>query len=1347
MASRPHLTLVSPHPPDSGLRLHQGALLPVTYCEPVSLSVPSSDRTAQLRAVLALPLPQLVVLEMVALHGQTLSLRRLIEIGRALTAGDEFAPTRVGPLVNSLLEQGLLREVEGHLLVGLDPGLTESLCLACMRAGRATLVVDQILSFEPWGSRMLSSPSALWRYFRLHLYGGLGEQAGRMAANLERHGRNAWSELGQLLSSPEELLAFPPRVALQLARETVIASLNRAFPAPHAMAVLGQLASEATPREQQLYAHALMMMGRDEELDRFLEQHDFPTLEGCRKVLQGDLGGLDDFERGLRDANFFPSYTALFLYLVALLAGPGLDSPRAQEVVSRYQAFRVPFEWLLSVKAGRAHGITPEMQQQIKEAPDSLIPHYSLLCYWAGCPVEGVDAAERARMYRAAGYQVFADWLGHAVQEVPEDAPRPPLLSVLHPETTWRKVLDALRSWAGSAPRALEIGERLVWHIEPFVVRREVDARLQKRGKSGAWSSGRRLDLEDLCANPPACADEHDQKVLNALLRLTRANSRYGYVSRADQHNVALLALTGHPRVYHSKHPEQPVELTLQPVAVVLRRLAGQLELQLEPCYPHMPHVLAEPAGPGKIHLFHITERLVQLSRLLQGGLKLPLEAEAELGPTLSELTGAGLTLRSDIQLGGLLPEGQAEEPLLLRLSPYGDGLAVQVRVAPLGPDGPSLPPGQGSPVIAGPDRDSLSGRQVRRDLEAEERRFQQLRELHPRVIDSDFILPTAMECLTFLEGFAEAKEPWYRLEWPEGERFSVSRRLHLSQLRQRVRGSGEWFSVGAEVEVEEGLVYTLGELLEARRLAAGRFVPLEGGRFVALTEEVERHLERLDRLAQRQARGEVQLHPLNALLALEGQQLEADRSWSKLSELFHSSQRLEPAIPATLQARLRDYQAEGVRWLLRLAHWGVGACLADDMGLGKTVQLLAVLLDRAALGPSLVVAPTSVCWNWVVEAARFAPTLRVHSLDPTKLSALGPEDVVVTSYGLLVNHSQALQEVSWSTVVLDEAQAIKNALTQRARAAQGLKAGFRVAATGTPVENHPDELWSLFRYLNPGLLGSRRGFNQRFGSPGGLQELARQVRPFVLRRSKSQVLHELPARTEIVERVVLSEPERALYESLRREAVRSLQDDPDGSYLSVLGHLSRLRLACCHPRLVLPESKLSSAKLERCLELVEELRENGHRALLFSQFVSHLQIVREALEQRGISYAYLDGSTPPAGRRKAVESFQGGQGDVFLISLKAGGSGLNLTASDYVLHLDPWWNPAVEDQATDRAHRMGQQRPVTVYRLVAEDTIEEQMVSLHEEKRELAERLLEGTENSHRLSTAELLDLLGQRD
>jgi SNF2 family DNA or RNA helicase len=345
---------------------------------------------------------------------------------------------------------------------------------------------------------------------------------------------------------------------------------------------------------------------------------------------------------------------------------------------------------------------------------------------------------------------------------------------------------------------------------------------------------------------------------------------------------------------------------------------------------------------------------------------------------------------------------------------------------------------------------------------------------------------------------------------------------------------------------------------------------------------------------------------------------------------------------------------------------------------------------------------------------------------------------------------------------VLDEAQSIKNFATKRSQAAMNLQGGFKLIVTGTPIENHLGELWNLFRFINPGLLGSLESFNERFGyaiaegrsstnehaseDRNPRNQLRKLIQPFILRRLKHQVLTELPSRTEITLQVELSAEEMAFYEALRQQAIVKLSesDAPAGQkHLQVLAEIMKLRQACCNPKLISSDIGVPSAKLQLFGETLTELLENKHKALVFSQFVGHLSLIREYLDERKIAYQYLDGSTSARDRKLRVDAFQAGKGDVFLISLKAGGTGLNLTAADYVIHMDPWWNPAVEDQASDRTHRIGQKRPVTIYRLVARHTIEEKIVDLHKHKRDLADSLLEGADVSARVSTAELLRLI----
>jgi superfamily II DNA or RNA helicase len=452
-----------------------------------------------------------------------------------------------------------------------------------------------------------------------------------------------------------------------------------------------------------------------------------------------------------------------------------------------------------------------------------------------------------------------------------------------------------------------------------------------------------------------------------------------------------------------------------------------------------------------------------------------------------------------------------------------------------------------------------------------------------------------------------------------------------------------------------------------------------------------------------------------------------------------------ETPLPEDLRGSLRDYQRRGVDWLRFLGDAGLGALLADDMGLGKTLQALC-----AAQGRTLVVAPTSVLFGWAEEAERFRPALRRclfhgagRSLDPDAA-------LTFTSYALLRLERERLAAVAWDCVVLDEAQSIKNPDSQAAQAARSLRAKVRIALTGTPVENRLEELWSLFAFLSPGLLGSRRDFETRFarpmaaGDPDAAERLRRRLRPFVLRRKKSEVARELPPKQEVLVRVDLSEEERAVYDALRAatlpEVVAQLREG--GSVLAALEALLRLRQACCHTGLLPGRHASGSAKLEALLERLDTAVADGHKALVFSQWTSLLDLVEPALAGAGIAFTRLDGSTRD--RPAVLARFAAPDGPpVILISLRAGGTGLNLTQADHVFLLDPWWNPAVEDQAADRAHRIGQTRPVLVHRLLARGTVEEGILALQARKRALADAALDEGTLAAALTRDDLLGVL----
>ena len=592
--------------------------------------------------------------------------------------------------------------------------------------------------------------------------------------------------------------------------------------------------------------------------------------------------------------------------------------------------------------------------------------------------------------------------------------------------------------------------------------------------------------------------------------------------------------------------------------------------------------------------------------------------------------------------------------------------------------------------------------------------------------------------------------------------RFDVIGRLTANNVRVEVTRQRDWFGLSGTCQIGDQEI-SLKEILAGMH---GR--PMNGlmeispGKWAAVAAELREALKRLSDVSQ-ENRGKLQLDasaaPIVNVLEAAKIQIEADKHWEKCLKRLRDAQDTNQDPPAGLNAELRDYQLEGFRWLCRLSQWGVGGILADDMGLGKTVQTLALLLTRVESGPTLVIAPTSLGFNWQRECERFTPSLTpilFRDIDRIDLkNKVGEGDLVICSYGLALREAELLKEIKWGTLILDEAQNIKNSNSKTAAQIRTFEADWKIALTGTPMENHLGELWSIFHTVAPGVLGSWEQFRRRFASPiekeqnsDRRQALSQVIAPFILRRSKRDVLKDLPARTETNLMVDLSADERLRYDQMRLAAVTELDQIGDENLshdqrFKVLQMLTRLRQLSCHIGLVDDKWKGSSAKLDVLMEQLEQLKEQGNRPLIFSQFTTHLALIREALEKAGFSYQYLDGQTTPAQRQERVEAFQRGESDVFLISLKAGGTGLNLTAADYVIHMDPWWNPAVEDQATDRAHRIGQTKPVMVYRIIARGTIEEQILQMHDEKRDLVDGVLSGADAAGKLSTKELADMI----
>jgi SNF2 family DNA or RNA helicase len=935
-------------------------------------------------------------------------------------------------------------------------------------------------------------------------------------------------------------------------------------------------------------------------------------------------------------------------------------------------------------------------------------------------------------------------------------------------EQAWERQLNALINLQPAVNVEVVKESRLAWLVgwDEHLGVRALEPREQKRDVQGGWTRGRPLALKRLAEDAAeldflTAQDVQVAGTIGAYRYYSGTGMRYEFdLDKA----VALLA--GHPLLFWMDSPGTRIELLPGEPQLMVRAGGGKVTISLNPpMREQQGEVVVTRETPTRLRIVRIKEEHKRIGAIVGEGLEVPLEAEKRVLQAISAISSI-VTVQSDI--GGSpadIEQVDADMRLHIHLLPYQQGLRVRVLVRPLPDAGPFLEPGDGAESIIA----DVAGVRVeaRRDLNAEREAERQLLADCKALENAEhehgeWLLGQPFHCLELITELQELDPSRVVVAWPEGESFRITKKVSSKSVRLNIRRDKDWFAANGDVKIDENKVMDLRELLG--RLREDRFVALGDNQFLALTDELHRRLTDLSAYTDADDEA-LRFHPLASFaleeMALEAGEVDADAAWRKHLQHMAANADYRPQLPTTLQAELRDYQVEGFEWLSRLAHWGVGACLADDMGLGKTLQALALILSRAPGGPTLVVAPTSVATNWMAEAERFAPTLNMKLFgagDRRKmLQEAGPFDVIVVSYGLLQLEAELFKDVRWHTIVLDEAQAIKNAHTRRSQAVMSLRGDFRMAATGTPLENHLGELWNLFRFINPGLLGTSDQFNLRFAGPiekatdkraelAARTRLRRLTQPFILRRTKAQVLSELPPRTEIVLPVELSQEEMALYESLRRDAlerIATLEAPQAQKQIQILAEMMKLRRAVCNPVLVAPDSGIRSSKLDAFARLVDELLENRHKALVFSQFVDHLTLLRKHLDERGIRYQYLDGATSMQERKRRVDAFQAGDGDLFLISLKAGGVGINLTAADYVIHMDPWWNPAVEDQASDRAHRMGQQRPVTIYRLVARHTIEEGIVDLHRHKRDLADSLLEGSDVSARMSPGDMLAML----
>ena len=940
----------------------------------------------------------------------------------------------------------------------------------------------------------------------------------------------------------------------------------------------------------------------------------------------------------------------------------------------------------------------------------------------------------------------------------PGPIPHPAVLHSIKVRQPWELDLEEMINSLGKPKqtpekKATANSERLIYLANCYSD--ELEVREQSRLKSGAWSKGKKLSMVRYkAADCPM--DDIDRRIHEQWLLGDPAFPHYPATTWFPSLPLALPHLVRSDKLWHES-TGMPVTIKEEKPYLIAEKTTNGIifssnipdEARLNKDFYHSwkgSKELTYFPCPKAANL--ILDRLLEMKRV-------PLEAEPMLEQLFTSLNGA-LEIHSDISGASDIHQVKGNTKIIARIHPAVTNQGVrpldyplQVLVRPLEGGRMMMEPGRGEATYY--DENEEGRQKVCRDIAGEKRNLRRLNTLLSEQLDADGITagtPSTMlstEQLLALLSAAPEHNDYLEIEWPEGEKPIVFK-PDTTNWEINAKGHGGWFELEGELRISEDMVVSVARLLELARQGGSRFVRLSENEFLELSDSLRKQLARIDAVAQ-ETRGKVKVPGL--ALAVAGDSLDGDIGIKKPDSLLQMRRRIKEStaasfpVPDSLNATLRYYQEEGYRWMMRLGSWGAGACLADDMGLGKTVQAIAFLLAHAAEGPSLVIAPASVVSNWERELHRFAPSLRVCILNsqtaPSReeaIARLSAGSVLITTYGLLISELEPLTSQKWTTACLDEAHTIKNRNTKSSTAAMKLDANYRIILTGTPVQNHLGELWNLFQFVNPGLLGSYEHFSERFlssDSPSSKEDLKRIVSPFILRRTKSEVIQELPDKEEIILPVPLSDIETAEYEVIRREAKAELETASTVN-VGALSMITKLRMKAC-----------GESKLEALIEKLPPIVEGGNSVLVFSQFTSFLARVKQKMEEVGLTdYLYLDGQTPVAKRQMLVDCFQRGEKKIFLISLKAGGLGLNLTGANYVIHLDPWWNPAIEQQATDRAYRIGQTQKVTVYHLIASQTIEEKILRLHGTKRDLADTILEGANISSRLTPSELLEMLG---
>ncbi len=931
----------------------------------------------------------------------------------------------------------------------------------------------------------------------------------------------------------------------------------------------------------------------------------------------------------------------------------------------------------------------------------------------------------------------------------------------------WERVLKSLKEFSNR--KQLISKSRIIWEIKYNIDLKSIDSITpieQILSSSLEWTSQKEISLKSLFLTPemyPYLSFNDLQIIQNIKREIIDVSGSYSYSFNLD----SLEYFVDKPNIFdHDSKFNVHISKKI-PKLSIIRNVDNSVNISIFPIKNSTRNTILILEAENNLHLYTYSEDLIKIHELIGStGVSIPPTGETELSDILSKLSQfipIQSELNSELSFNSI--ELEPNKNLFIEIRPYNNGISIQILSKPFGERGDSfLPFNDGINVYMNIDDRNIK---VKRDFQIEKSNFNLIINKCSTLSKAEsrsqfhYILENPEDVLELIDQL-KGLENNIVLEYPLGNNFIILGKINEDSFKIYLHRYKDYYRLSGVIELDPLNSYDIELILSKLINSIGRFLYINENNYLSISSNLKANLLRLKSLSISSSTellfSPIMIYILKDILS-QFSYIKFDEEWNKIDQQYLITQKYLPELPSQFRADLRSYQKEGFIWMMKLFKCGAGACLADDMGLGKTIQALSVVQYFSESGPTLIITPTSVISNWESEIKKTCSGITVKSFGSNYrekvAESIKEKDVLICSYGLLQQKeiSSLLSKIKWKTIVLDEAQMIKNIHTKRSLAIMNLKADIRIATTGTPIENHLSELWNLFNFLNPTLLGTKEKYRKDYILPikkdnnsNVLQNLKAIVSPFILRRLKKDVLPELPPKTEIVIEVELSHFETLFYDSIRNLALSKISDPLipiNQKQIQIFAEIMRLRRACCNTKLVDKNSTISSSKFIAFTNILKDLLENKHRALIFSQFVDHLAIAKNYLFSKGISYQYLDGSTPSKDRAKIVDLFQKGVGDVFLISLRAGGTGLNLTSADYVIHLDPWWNPAIEDQASDRAYRFGQTKPVTVYKFITKNTIEERIYTLHSQKRELANMILNDTKDSASLSLEDLYHLI----